>query len=180
MNADLVFSGKLGSGKTAVSKMLAARIGARWNGFGATVKRIAAERELQIERHVLQVLGEELVQKSPDAFCRRVIAEAIPQSGTTLVLDGLRHLSILEQLRKLLSPRRVILIFVDVQEPIRLERILKREDCDLHTLKELESHSTEIQVMTELRSSAESIVDNSGALASTVEGIQNYLRLANF
>lgn len=75
----------------------------------------------------------------------------------------------------MLLPQRLILIFVDVAESIRIQRIINRGDCDLATLNELESHSTEIQVITSLRSSAEFIADNSGTLESAVDGIQYWL-----
>jgi len=40
---------------------------------------------------------------------------------------------------------------------------------------ELESHSTEIEVITALRSSAEFIADNSGTLESAADGIQRWI-----
>ena len=176
MNVNLVFSGKLGSGKTTVSKLLASRIGARWNSFGATVKRIAFERGMPVERDALQKLGAELVSNCPDAFCRRVISEAEPSSGQGLIVDGLRHIAILKQLQQLLLPATVIPIYVDVDETVRIDRIRRRGGMNIRDLQRLESHSTEIEVMDALRTSAQLIVDNTKTSESAVEQILKWLK----
>jgi cytidylate kinase len=175
MSANLAFSGKLGSGKTTVSKLLAERVGARWNSFGNTVKRIAQERGLPMEREALQALGEELVSNSPKAFCQRVISEAEPSSGRGLVLDGLRHTVILKHLQQSLLPSLLIPVFVDVDEPVRLDRIQRRGGLSIEDLRRLESHSTEVEVMAALRSLAQLRVNNSGTPGSAVEEILIWL-----
>jgi|ERR1039458_4186844 dephospho-CoA kinase len=175
MNPHFAFSGKIGSGKTDVLKLFASRTGARWNSFGNTVKRIAAERHLLPNREVLQKLGAELVSSCPDEFCRRVINEATPECGPFLVIDGVRHTSIFEQLKTILHPTPVISVFVEVNEPVRLERIQRRGMHGLLELAVLESHSTEIQVMTSLRNSANLCVDNSLTLEDAVTSIQEWL-----
>jgi cytidylate kinase len=176
MNANLAFSGKLGSGKTTVSKLLAERIGARWNSFGDTVKRIARERGIPAEREALQALGAELVSNSPEAFCQRVVSEAQPSSGHDLVVDGLRHTAILKHLQRILLPGTLIPVFVDVDEDIRLDRIKRRGGLSIEDLRRLESHSTEVEVMAALRGSAQLTVDNSGAPADAVDNILVWLR----
>lgn len=176
MNANLAFSGRLGSGKTTVSKLLAERVGARWNSFGNTVKRIARERGIPVEREALQALGAELVSNSPEALCERVISEAEPSSGCGVVLDGLRHTVILKHLRQSLLPSLLIPIFVDVDEAVRLDRIKRRGGLSIEELRRLESHSTEVEVMAALRKSAQLRVDNSGTPANAVEEILIWLR----
>jgi cytidylate kinase len=176
MHANLVFSGKLGSGKTTVSKLLAAKLGARWGGFGVTVKRIATEQGLPFDRNTLQTLGEHLVTKTPETFCRTVISEAEPSIGQGLILDGLRHISILGHLRQILLPFPVIPIYVEVAEPIRIKRIISRDAHNLQILDRLESHSTEIEVIAALRESAQLCADNSESPETTVEGIVYWLR----
>lgn len=180
MNADLVFSGKLGSGKTTVSKLLADRVGARWNSFGATVKRIAFERGLPTGREALQSLGAELVSNSPEVFCRRVISEAVPSSGHGLVVDGLRHIAILKQLQQFVLPAPLIPVYVDVDEAVRLDRIKRRGGINIQDLQRLESHSTEIEVMVALRESAQLRVDNSKTAENAVDQILEWLRVNHF
>jgi dephospho-CoA kinase len=174
MNPHFAFSGKIGSGKTAVSKLFASRMGARWNSFGNTVKRIAEDRHVTPDREALQNLGAELVSICPDAFCRRVINEANPKHGSFLVIDGVRHAAILERLKVILHPTPVVSIFVEVHEPVRLERIRRRGVPGLQELKVFESHSTEIQVMTSLRKSADLCVDNSLTLEVAIARIQEW------
>jgi cytidylate kinase len=175
MNVNLAFSGQLGSGKTTVSRLLAERIGARWNSFGNTVKRIARERGITVERGALQALGADLVSNSPEAFCQRVIREAEPPSRGGLVLDGLRHAAILKHLQQILLPSPVVLVFVDVDEAVRLVRMKQRGGAIIEDLRRLESHSTEVEVMAALRGSADLRADNSGAATTTVEQIVTWL-----
>jgi cytidylate kinase len=176
MNANIIFSGKLGSGKTTVSKLLALRMEARWNSFGATVKRIASERGLPAGREALQALGAELVSNSPEAFCRKVLSEAEPSTGHGLVVDGLRHITILKQLQHLLLPAPVILIYVDVDNVVRLDRLKQRGGINIEDLQRLESHSTEIEVMVALRESAQLRVDNSKTPENAVDQILDWLK----
>jgi cytidylate kinase len=176
MNVNLVFSGKLGCGKTTVSKLVALRIGARWNSFGSIVKRIASERGLPTGRETLQALGADLVSNSPEAFCRKVISEAEPSSGHGLVVDGLRHITILKQIQQLLLPAPVIPIYVGVNEAVRIDRIKRRGGINIQDLQRLESHSTEIEVMDDLLKSARLLVDNTKTPENTVEQILNWLK----
>ncbi len=80
----LFFAGRLGSGKTTLSRAVANQLGARWNSFGNTVRKIAGERSLPMSRQNLQQLGSDLVDQTPEWFCNRVVAEAEPNEGTFL------------------------------------------------------------------------------------------------
>src|SRR6266852_1814791 len=98
------FCGPIGSGKSSVSRAFAQVIGSAWNSFGATVREIAAERGLPLNRESLQEIGAAEVSKNRITFCRRVIdrAGADPRQG--IVIDGLRHIDILEELRRAGAP----------------------------------------------------------------------------
>lgn len=176
MKTHFVFCGKIGSGKTTVSRLFAEQANARWNSFGSTVKGLAVERSQPTTREALQTLGAELVSTSPDFFCQRVIQQAKPDTGSFFVLDGLRHASILEQLKKILHPDQILFIFVDLDESIRLERIRQRGVPSLQELAKLEAHSTEIQVMAELRELSDFCVDNSTTPTASVARIQDWIR----
>jgi cytidylate kinase len=176
MDANFVFCGPLGSGKTEVSKTVAAKTGSRWTSFGATLKRIAAERTIPIDREHLQALGEELVSRMPEAFCHRVLDEAEPQGQQHIVVDGLRHAEIFPILQRLSQPRRLVCIFVDVTNQVRLERIKLRDHATESQIAKWESHSTEIEVQLSVRRLADCVVDNSDEVETTVEKVLLWIK----
>ena len=173
MKANLVFSGRIGSGKTQLSKAVASAIGFRWSSFGSTLKNIAGERGLPITRENLQALGEKMVATEPEELCRRVLVEAEPFGAQPIVIDGLRHRHIRDMLQRLLFPQRLLVIYVDVPDVIRLERLRLRDGFTDAEIRSLEEHSTEIQVAVEIRSIADYISDNSGALNATVAAVSS-------
>jgi len=176
MNVNLVVFGKVGSGKTVLSHGLAAALGARWSGFGFTIKGIAAELGIPQTREQLQTLGAKLVADDPEALCRRVIQEGEPQDKQCMVIDGLRHKSIHDTLSAMSKPRRLLCIFVAVPDDIRYERLQKRDHISVETIQELEAHSTEAQVAGELLQLADYIADNSGDLETTLRRILGWIQ----
>lgn len=171
MQANFAFSGRIGSGKTQVSKAVATVLGLGWNSFGATIKNIAVERNLPTDRKGLQALGEKLVATEPENLCRRLLLDAKPSGSQPIVIDGLRHRHIRDMLQRLLAPAALVVVFVDVADAIRLERLRIRDGLTDWEVKEFEGHSTEIQVAAEIRSLADLVADNSGALDTTVAAI---------
>jgi cytidylate kinase len=155
---NLAFSGSIGSGKTSVSKRVASALGYGWNGFGSTVKRIAAERAIPINREALQSLGADLIANNPEAFCARVVDEARQAKDSPLVIDGLRHAHIRDVLRGLSAPRKLICIYVDVADDIRFNRLAERDGLSVLEIQTIERHSTEIEVNKELPQTVDAIL----------------------
>ena len=168
MNTIFAFSGPIGSGKSSVSKLFASKIGATWVGFGATVKKIALERKLPTDRESLQKLGASLVKDEAESFCSRVVVEI---SDKPAVIDGLRHISILEALRDLLKPRNVKCIYVDTPLDIRLNRVKLRDGLTSEQLSKLGMHSTEIQVDHDVKSVADFVAANRNSVEECVDSI---------
>jgi len=171
MQSDIVFSGRFGSGKTTLARATAASLGGGYAGFGATIKRIAVERSLPTTREDLQALGEQLVLDRAEELCRRVIAERDPPVAARSIIDGLRHKEVYEILRRLSEPKRLLCIFVDLPNDIRIERIKAREAWSDSQISQIDHHSTEIQVGTVIRSLADIIVDNSKSIQSVIDEI---------
>jgi dephospho-CoA kinase len=171
LKTNLIFCGKLGSGKSTVSKEVAIQIGANWNSFGNSVRRIAEERGLPTDRDQLQKLGAQLVSEAPEFFCDRVLAGASHSSNRIIVLDGLRHESILALLRKKLSPEKLLCVFVEVDEETRIDRIAKRNSLKREEVLQLDTHSTEIEVETTLRLLSDFVVDNSKSPESAINAV---------
>ncbi len=172
---NLVFCGKLGSGKTTLSKFAANHLDARWNSFGNTLRNIASQQSIPDTRENLQRLGEELILENRQAFCERTIAEAMPVSKTSLVLDGLRHKGVLDDIRQILTPQHVICIYVYVDEPTRMERIKIRDNVSIDHLRKLETHSTEAEVISNLQKAADFQIDNSHSTGRSLEQLIGFL-----
>jgi dephospho-CoA kinase len=171
MKSNLVFAGRIGSGKTHVSKAVASALGFRWNSFGSTLKNIAVERGLTINRENLQALGEKMVAGEPEELCRRVLGDAEPAGPQPIVIDGLRHRHIRDMLQQLLAPQQLLVVYIDVPDAIRLERLRVRDGLSEADIQKFEKHSTEIQVAAEIRGMADLVIDNSGPLSETVAAI---------
>jgi len=150
----LAFSGKIGSGKTTLSQQVAAALGWKRASFGEYLSTFAKSQGLEDSRDVLQELGESLVSRGPDDFCRTVLAHFGWTSGEPLVIDGVRHVAIFEALRRIVAPLELRLVFINVNEDTRLKR-LKHTDRDvIDRLQQVEAHSTEREVVGTLPSIA--------------------------
>jgi dephospho-CoA kinase len=166
MSVAFAFCGSIGSGKSAVSRRFANRFAGAWNSFGNTVKLIATERAIEPSRENLQQIGAALVETEPENFCRRVLAGATDSQGSSemIVIDGVRHRSILDHLRRLFTPNRLICVFVDAPLNIRVERLKDRDGLSEAQVLALQKHSTEVEVECDLRAAADFVADNSGSL----------------
>ncbi|MGI8919088.1 MAG: AAA family ATPase [Pyrinomonadaceae bacterium] len=161
--------GKIKSGKSSLSRSLSENLNWPYVSFGDEVRMITRRRGLNPSRGALQEIGEELVAKSAKEFCEAVLAQAEWQPGQFLVVDGIRHLKIVEILRDLVRPSVLRLVYVKTADHLREGR-LEDEITDRQELARIEHHSTEVQVGTILSSLADRVVDGSKPLNSlTIE-----------
>jgi len=157
----LGFTGRIGSGKTTISSVVAEKLDWPRVSFGDYVRKIAQERGLEESREVLQQLGESLLSGNPEQFCRAVLAHAHWKQGQSLVIDGVRHIEVVDWLRHLVAPAKFLLVYVAVSESARQSRLLERDRTDASLLPSIESHSTERDVTSVLLSQADLIIDSS-------------------
>ena len=146
----LVFSGQIGSGKSRLSSGVAKALGWSYASFGDYVRRIAHCQGLDDTREILQELGEALVNKDAEDFCRSLLAHYNWRSGEPLVIDGLRHKEVADALRRLVTPLDIRIVLLEVDENIRRIRLGKRKQTGFERLETVEKHPTEVQVKTEL------------------------------
>ena len=105
------FSGKIGSGKSSVSKAVAQSIGCQRAGFGDYLRKLILLAGGDPEsRRELQDLGQTLVQNDLSEFCEGLLSDIKYQTGTDLVIDGIRHVKIYDELATILLPAKVILL----------------------------------------------------------------------
>jgi ribosome-binding protein aMBF1 (putative translation factor)/dephospho-CoA kinase len=141
------FAGRIGSGKSTLSNEVAKRLGWRRASFGDYLRTLAKSSGLDDKsREVLQGLGSSLIEKGVDDFCRAVLTHYGWNAGEPLVIDGIRHAEVLESLRKLVAPLDLRVVFLDVEEGKRLERLKAQDERIVENLELVEKDSTEQQV----------------------------------
>ena len=155
----LGFSARMAAGKTVVSNGVAEAIGAKRIAFGGLVREEAGIRGIPATRENLQDLGESLVQEDVDAFCVRVLQRNGWTAGNSIVVDGVRHVRVLDKIREIVEPQYFGLMYLNVDRETQLHR-WKTEDLPYtKSLQELESHPTEIEVLTTLPQRADLVLD---------------------
>lgn len=163
------FSGKIGSGKSSVSKAVAQSLGCNRAGFGDYLRKLIVLAGGNPEsRRELQDLGQALVQNDHSSFCEGLLSDVEYQIGADLVIDGIRHVKIYDELATTLLPARVILIHLDIGEDLRKLRAEMRGD-DPSELVTATLHPVEQDTMTALSKRASAIVDAGEDLAVVVQ-----------
>lgn len=118
--------GQIGSGKSSIIREISKTYG--WNtvSFGAYIKsQIAADHPTRTD---YQALGEMLfAARGPKGLLEDAIRFGEPHSSTFLI-DGVRHVSIVTELRRIYND--VVIIFLDVSDTQRYERFTRRDDTD--------------------------------------------------
>jgi cytidylate kinase len=173
----VAIAGRIAAGKSSVSSELASRLGWKRASFGDFVRSVAAQRGLEPSREVLQKVGEELEAVDSAAFCKDVLTFASWNMGDPVVIDGIRHVRILEDLKKIVAPQRLLFVYLDAEDTTRKARFAHRESTNAEALAAAESHSTELDVISKLPDLADLRLSNDdGAEYDLVEIIVQRLR----
>lgn len=170
----ICFSGRIGSGKTSVSRAVADAIAAAWTGFGDFVRDQATAMGLDpTSRDTLQELGAKLIRdRGIPWLCIQVIGRASWDQRRPLVIDGVRHAEVLNEVTSQVSGHDTILVhlaFDSLSYPAR-------GGLDDESRLRAEDHSTERDVLTVLPSRANLIVSSSKPLDIVVDTVLAYLR----
>jgi dephospho-CoA kinase len=171
----LGFSGSIGSGKSTLSTELSKVLNYRYASFGNYVRKMATKMGyMAASRTQLQDIGEMLVGNDALSFCQSVLQDADWTQGEGLIIDGIRHLHIWEILHEICSHQKLFLIYIAVDENIRIERIKSRGGNE--GLTSTMRHSTELQVREILRLRADLIVDGSEMVEKNIQLICKWLK----
>jgi dephospho-CoA kinase len=171
----LAFAGPICSGKSVLSKCVAARLGWGWVSFGDFLRDEARHRGIDpSSRTNLQDLGQSFIDKGWASFCQNVLDYAKWHCGMNLVIDGVRHVEAVHTLRKLIDPCRFTVIFVETPAAIRNARLAAREPGV--SFDAVDSHPVEQEAQTALLQLADYKVDGS---LPVEEASMNVLRTLN-
>ena len=141
----IAIAGQTGSGKTSLGKQLCQLLGATFSSFGSFVREEAGRRGIKVDRLSLQNLGQSLIDElGPEEFVRSVLSFGKTEDLTTMVVDGVRSVEIWQSIQKLTS--NSALIYLDIDESIRLERIIRRDKLDFSAIRSAMEHPMELNV----------------------------------
>ena len=169
------FAGKISSGKTTISAAVAEALNWPRASFGDYVRGLARERGLEESREVLQEIGASLVE-NPDEFCLSVLMLADWKPGQNLVVDGVRHVKIIDALRRVTKPSRVFLVFVKIDERVRKKRLLDDRNAGKQVALGYEAHTTEADVNTVLPAMADLMADGAHPVPDLVNQIVAWIQ----
>jgi len=172
----IALSGKIGCGKTTLSNALSSKLSCPSVSFGHYIRKEAKRRGLEQTRDSLQQLGGELL-KDPNKLCLDVLSSISWSSNQNIIVDGVRHKCILEELHKLKPKSKILLVYIDVKENIRLDRLKKRNSSDYIELIKIESHITEIDVKEILKNRADIVVDGELPVTDLIQKIISMLEV---
>lgn len=162
-------AGAIASGKTSVALELANTIQCPIASFGQYVRDAAIRRGLGTDREVLQKISEELIASfGPQGLTKKVLESAMWDREHSLVVDGVRHPTVVEALTVEVSPIPFILVYLEVRFETRQERLVARDNLSSSHVKSFELHSTEREVGTRVRGLADIIVTADGQIADTL------------
>ncbi len=169
----ICFSGRIGSGKTSVSRAVGSALGAAWTGFGDFVRAIAAEQGFDAtSRDVLQELGAKLIDEHGNPWlCAQVIARAEWDRKRALVIDGVRHEEVLDEIIKQVAGHPTMLVHLAFEGSRQSPDAL-----DTESRRRAEQHSTERDVLDILPSRADIVVSVDAPLESVVEAVLNFVK----
>lgn len=170
--AVICFSSPMGAGKSTLAISLANSLGWLHTSFGDYVRSVADQRGAGQSREVLQQIGEELISTSLESFTRAVVSRVPWQQGC--VVDGVRHMEVLAAIKQIVIPLPVFLVFIDIPEAVRKQRLRDRGMTD-QEIDSADHHEIEAQVRTVISEQADLHVDGLWEIQSTVNQIRQFL-----
>lgn len=154
------FAGKIGSGKTSVTRALAQCLGWRRVGFGDYVRAELTRRGGNPEvREELQNLGQQLVDSDPVSLCRAVLDAGDFSPGEDLLVDGIRHAAVYRALVEIVKPSQTGLIYLGATDDVRSLRAVQRGDA----IAAATDHRVEAELETTLPVIADAVVEAGGS-----------------
>ena len=172
----VAFAGRMGSGKSTLSMGIAKALRWPWVSFGDYIRHVARSRGLDCSRETLQYVGSTLIDQGWEGFCRAVLMQVNWEPGQPLVIDGIRHAEAVAALRQLVTPSKLVLVFITVNDPVREARLRQRGVIDREQLRRAEEHPIEVQVGTVLPEMADLTVDGARPVEDLLQETVSWIR----
>lgn len=167
------FAGKIASGKTTLADSVAKMLSWPIVSFGGYIRIVAKEQGLDADsRNVLQDLGLRMLSDDPAGLCANVLKLARFSAGDNLLVDGVRHPSIVNELKKQVTPSTFRLVYVYTKDNVRADRLAPNK-LSLHRISghKVESEIEQLEAIANLRLDGSHSVDElTTATLETVRG----------
>ena len=171
----IAFAGKIGSGKTTISTAISKVLGCKRASFGDYVRQVASRRGLECTREILQYVGTEALETDKLEFCKNVLEYSGWSQGEPLVIDGLRHSETIPLLNQLVSPAQLRIVYMDIDEQSRFERLGIHGEVQMEVLTLADAHSSEQEAATILHNIADVIVDGRKPIENCVAAVLEWM-----
>jgi len=165
----VAIAGVAASGKTTATTAVCDKLLCQRVSYGDYLRKEAHVRGLEPARVVLQNLGAEMITRGWGHFTNAVLSQATDWTpGASLAIDGVRHLGAISSLRDQVSPSRLMVLYIDIDEATQEQRLRRGgRELDLATIRE---HHVELE-LPQLREVADVVVTNSGDIATFVTDV---------
>jgi dephospho-CoA kinase/ASC-1-like (ASCH) protein len=151
----LLISGKICSGKSYWVKRISEHFNCDHVSFSSYIKYLCQKNNKEINRKNLQEMGTYAVASDIEKFIYYLFNCCIEIKSDTLIIDGLRHKKVFEEIKKKYYNTKII--YINCPENIRKERIIKRDGVYISIN---DTHSTENEYDELLRLSSYIINNN--------------------
>jgi dephospho-CoA kinase len=168
----IVLASRIGAGKSTLARALAEVSNLPIVSFGQYVKSITIERKLSLNRENLQTVGEQLVANDPKEFTRRALASVDFNIGA--IVDGLRHQTILAEIRSLAPGLPVVVVFIKVADEIRLERLTAR-GMSAEEIRRANNHAMELALEERLLPLADLVLDGTTPAETNAQTVAEHI-----
>lgn len=146
-NYIICLSGKIGSGKTTLANGLAKRLEIPLLSTGDFIKSECKSRGSSlIYRENLQTVGMEYINTGWDSFVNEFLKHYNWIKSSSYLIEGIRHVEFYNAIKRFTDPTKTYLVYIDLDEKERQDRIHKRPNVYLD--ENNESHFTEINYET--------------------------------
>jgi dephospho-CoA kinase len=165
-----LLSGSSKVGKTSIARKLADAIGCPTASFGDYVRSRAVTvlGGGSATRQQLQELGQQLVTKDAESFCRSVLSFGGFKPGEPFVLDGLRHLQVLPAIQSIAPDGIPRIIYLEAPTDLRIARW--DGAISASELSEVDSHPVEADLV-QIRKMADIVIDTQVGIERSVSDV---------
>jgi hypothetical protein len=147
------FAGRSKSGKTRLSAQVAQETSAGVGSFGNAVRAEARARHLDAsDFEVLMELGARLMAEDRERICQVVLSEGGWPDREIVLLDGVRHLSVIKTVKRIIAPAAFRLVVVDTSPESRRKRFQQAHSASSTTLEQIDIHpvSSEVDALSQI------------------------------
>ncbi len=147
MKAAIAICGRIGSGKSTVSAILASDLSIQVVSFGDYVRQMARRGGRPATRSTLQDLGDSLYQRlGASGLLQATLELAGVADDETVIFDGVRHIDVLTAIRR--RAGKTVAIYLDVSSEVRYQRRWSqgRTDLSWEEFEAIDGHPVEAEI----------------------------------